>query len=129
MNKIIKEQLNKCNIELPEYTEDTTHLFIIKKSNNTTQNEIVLEKDNYYIIEIARFILYPSDNFTLDSNWNKGIRTKSKYMLVTPIKFIGKMICFDGCGYDLQNNESLDDVYNEYWLPSKGFKIVKKYEF
>ena len=125
MNRIIKEQLNKCRIQL-EYNDDTTQI-IIPKENNVS-NEIYLEKDKYYIIEVAKFILYPSESFTLDTNWNKGIRTKSKYMLVTPIKFVGKMICFDGCGYDLQNSESLDDVYNEYWLPKKGFEILKEYK-
>lgn len=125
MNDIIKKELEKCNFELPYYDDNTISLFIPKQGNKINK-EISLQRDCYYIIKLARYILYPPENFTLDSNWNNGVRPKSEYMIVTPIKFLGKMVQFDACGYDYQNNESLNDVYSGLWLPSKGFEIIEE---
>ena len=47
-------------------------------------------------------------------------------MIVTPIKFVGKMIQFDGCGYDYYNNRNLDDVYNGLWLPQGGIEVIEE---
>lgn len=125
MNDIIKKELEKCNFELPYYDDNTISLFIPKQGNKINK-EISLQRDCYYIIKLARYILYPPENFTLDSNWNNGIHPESEYMIVTPIKFLGKMVQFDACGYDYQNNESLNDVYSGLWLPSKGFEIIEE---
>lgn len=126
MNNIIKKELDKCKNILPEYDENTTHIFIHKQNTDTQNLSISLNLDNYYIIKLARYILYQPENFTLDSNWNNGVHPKSEYMLVTPIKFIGKMVQFDGCGYDYSNNLPLEDVYSGLWLPSKGFEIIER---
>ena len=129
MNKIIKEQLDKCKIKLPEYNDSTTHLIIEKQlSNKEIIQESVkeAERDHYYIIQLQYYIINPPDNFTLSSNWNNGINPTSEYLLGTPIKFVGKMIQWDCCGYDYKNKNPLDDVYNGLWLPSKGFTIVEE---
>ena len=123
INSIIKKELDKCKNILPEYDEDTTYIFIPKQSNNKS---IELNIDRYFIIKLAKYILYPPENFTLDSNWNHGIHPKSEYMIVTPIKFVGKMIQFDGCGYDYYNNRNLDDVYNGLWLPQGGIEVIEE---
>ena len=125
MNPIIKKGLDKCNVVLPEYDDNTTHMFIPKKEISHDNMNIMLELDRYYVIKLERYILFPPDNFNLDSNWNKGVRASSEYMLVTPTKFVGKMTRFDGCGYDNDNNVSLSDTYTDFWLPAKGFKIVE----
>ena len=125
MNDIIKKELEKCNFELPYYDDNTISLFIPKQGNKINK-EISLQRDCYYIIKLARYILYPPENFTLDNNWNNGIHPEYEYMIVTPIKFLGKMVQFDACGYDYQNNESLNDVYSGLWLPSKGFEIIEE---
>lgn len=125
MNNIIKKELAKCKNILPEYDENTTYIFIPRQSTEI-KKEIVLQRDFYYIIRLAKYILYPPENFTLDSNWNHGIHPKSEYMIVTPIKFVGKMIQFDGCGYDYYNNKNLDDVYNGLWLPQGGIEVIEE---
>lgn len=125
MNNIIKEQLKKCSFKLPPYDDSTTSLFIPKQSAEV-KKEITLKRDYYYIIKLARYILYPPENFTLDSNWNNGVHPKSEYMLVTPTKFVGKMIQFDGCGYDYYNDKNLDDVYNGLWLPQGGIEVIEE---
>lgn len=125
MNNIIKKELDKCKKILPEYDENTTYIFIPRQSTEI-KKEIVLQRDFYYIIRLAKYILYPPENFTLDSNWNHGIHPKSEYMIVTPIKFVGKMIQFDGCGYDYYNDKNLDDVYNGLWLPQGGIEVIEE---
>lgn len=123
MNNIIKKELDKCKNILPEYDENTTYIFIPKQGNNKS---IELNIGRYFIIKLAKYILYPPENFTLDSNWNHGIHPKSEYMIVTPIKFVGKMIQFDGCGYDYYNNRNLNDVYNGLWLPQGGIEVIEE---
>lgn len=125
INSIIKKELDKCKNILPEYDENTTYIFIPRQSTEI-KKEIVLQRDFYYIIKLAKYILYPPENFTLDSNWNHGIHPKSEYMIVTPIKFVGKMIQFDGCGYDYYNDKNLDDVYNGLWLPQGGIEVIEE---
>ena len=123
MNKFIEKELDKCKIaNIPEYDKDTTHLIITKKI------PISLESNKYYLIELENYIIHPSDNFTLSTNWNKGIIPKSKYIVGTPINKIGKMICFDCCCYDIDNQCFItEEKYNELWLPEKGFTILKEW--
>ena len=125
INPLIKEQLEKCNIKLPYYDDNTARLIIPKQQVNE-RREISLQIGRYYVIRIAKYILYPPENFTLDSNWNNGIHPQSEYMIATPVKFVGKMVQFDGCGYDFYNRKSLDDVYNGLWLPQSGIKIIEE---
>ena len=126
MNNIIKRELEKCRCNLPQYDDSTTKMFIPKNGGKVESEPIEFKVGENFIIRLAKYILYPPENFTLDSNWNKGVHPKSEYMLVTPIKFVGKMIQFDGCGYDYSNDKALDDLYSGLWLPSKGIEIVEQ---
>ena len=130
MNNIIKQGLQKCTIDLPPWDDDTTELIIKKTTKDEKPKEVELivdiERDKYYIIKLKYYIINPPSNFTLSSNWNKGINPTSEYLLGTPTKFVGKMIQWDACGYDYKNRQSLDDVYSELWLPSKGFDVVER---
>ena len=126
MNNIIKQELEKCKDILPEFDDNTTYILIPKNNNQQENKNIELEIGKYYTIQLAKYILYPPENFTLDSNWNNGIHPQSEYMLVTPIKFVGKMIQVDGCGYDFYNHKTLDDVYNGLWLPRGGIEILEE---
>lgn len=127
MNNTIKLELGKVKTKLPDYDDTTTHIVISKHSTEITNEKIVdLCVGKYYIIKLEKYILYPPENFTLDANWNNGVRPKSEYMMVTPIKFVGKMVQFDGCGYDNSERKALDDIYNGLWLPSKGFTVVRE---
>lgn len=126
MNNIIKQELEKCKDILPEFDDKTTYILIPKGSNYQENKNIELEIGKYYSIRLAKYILYPPENFTLDSNWNNGVHPQSEYMLVTPIKFVGKMIQFDGCGYDFYNDKSLDDVYNGLWLPQGSIEVIEE---
>lgn len=128
IDPIIKKELEKCKVSLPNIDDNTYH-FIVHKRDPIIQEEtkeIELKQDYYYVIKLEYYILHPPDNFTLSSNWNKGINPISEYLLGTPIKFIGKMVQWDCCGYDIKNDLALDDVYSGLWLPLKGFTIIKE---
>ena len=126
MNKYIKEQLLKCKIaQIPDFNDNTTEL-IINCVDSVVHNNIDLEYDHNYIIELERYITNPPDTFTLADNWNKGVIPTSKYLYCSPKQINGKMIQFDAVGYDIDNKIYLSDRYIDLWLPRKGFKIISK---
>ena len=74
MNKIVEDQLKKVKIcKLPEYDENTLELHIPKQSSNI---QCSVEENHCYILQLERYIIDPPPNFTLHSNWNKGIPPK-----------------------------------------------------
>ena len=119
MNKFIEEELKKCKVADIEILSDTE--ILIKQRKKTE-----LQLNNYYIIELENYIIHPNINFTLAENWNKGIIPKSKYLKCMIIQIMGKMIKIDGSGYDIENNNDLNDVYLGLWLPMAGVKIIKQ---
>ena len=128
MNQLIKELLNQCKVaRIPEYT-DSDDVIVIDKiggdSVSLVPHNFLL--DRYYVIRLQRYLIYPPENFNLNTNWNNGINPKSEYMLVTPIRFIGKMIQFDGCGYDWDQKKPLEDAYSGLWLPGKSIEIIQE---
>ena len=118
--KIALEELNKIKPKLEKL--DDYH-YRIKKSE-----PVILEliDGHFYIICLEDYIIKPTDNFTLSSNWNAGVIPKSKYMLVQLMQRVGKMLQFDGIGYDISTGEYNSDVYKGLWLPQGGIQIVKE---
>lgn len=84
------------------------------------------EQNRCYIIKLAPYIVHPSDNFTLASNWNKGIVPKSEYLKCTITQIMGKMLKVDGTGYDFVTGSDLNDSYIGLWLPSAGVEIKEE---
>lgn len=128
MNDFIEELLKKCKVAVvPDFNKNENKILIKSKNkiSNNNQDSLIMNPGCYYIIKLQKYLIYPPDNFTLNVNWNNGINPKSEYMLVTPIKFIGKMTQFDGCGYDISSDKSLDDIYSGLWLPQKSIEIIR----
>ena len=121
MNKFIEEELNKCKTAKVEQISDTEFLISQK-----TVEEIGFQLNNYYIIELENYIINPPDTYTLSSNWNNGVIPKSKHIKAMVTQILGKMIKIDGCGFDVDANSDLNDVYLGLWLPQGGIKILKK---
>lgn len=121
MNKFIEEELNKCKLVDIKFISDTE--ILIKKKESIDK---IIQLNNYYLIELENYILHPNINFTLAENWNKGIIPKSKYLKCMIVQIMGKMIKIDGSGYDIENNNDLNDVYLGLWLPIGGIKIIKQ---
>ena len=70
-------------------------------------------------------LLEPSDNFTLHTNWNKGIVPTDKYMKCIVEQFLGKMIKITGIGYDYENQIDKQTSW-EGWLPTDSITIIKE---
>lgn len=63
MNKFIEQQLKKCQVaKLGNYNSDTKEI-IIKKFE-----QILIQENSYYLIELADYILNPPPNSTLATN-------------------------------------------------------------
>ena len=112
MNKFIEKELNNCKSAVPVKVSETQ--YIIHKLDDLTP-----QVGESYLIELASYITHPSENFTLASNWNKGIVPKSKTLNCVITQIMGKMIKIDGVGEH-------SDSYVGLWLPMGGTKIIKK---
>lgn len=124
MNKIVKQQLSKCRVaNIPEFDDSTTHIFIPKNGKATAPLDFHLH--SYYIIEIADYVLNPSTEFTLATNWNKGTVPPHKHMKVQVSQITGKMIKVTGIGYDITYQKDLPLVW-EGWLPASSARIINK---
>ena len=123
MNPIIKKQLDNCRVaNIPIYTDDAIVINIPKGSQlNVTPYQI----GKYYLVELADYVLNPSDGNTLSSNWNKGTVPKYKYYKCEITKIVGKMICILGCGYDAVNQQDTSDLW-EGWVPQAGIKLLQE---
>jgi len=116
MNKFIEEQLQKCKVaKIETISED--EFFIHKKK----ETDGVIQLNNYYLIELADYIIHPNENFTLAANWNKGVVPKSKLLKAMITQTLGKMIKVDAV-----SDEDENEVYFGLWLPMGGVKVVKK---
>lgn len=123
MNKIVEDQLKKVKIcKLPEYDESTLELHIPKQSSNI---QCSVEENHCYILQLERYIIDPPPNFTLHSNWNKGIPPKHEIVKAEISKIMGKMIKINSVGYDMKNNIDTNDLW-EGWVPLKGIKVLKE---
>lgn len=120
MNKLIFDQLQKCqHCQLPVYDENSTHILIPK---NSLKKELKLEIDHYYQIEIADYIMNPSEGFTLSQNWNGGTVPPHNIMNICVIQIMGKMIKVDGIGFDDLNQSPMTKPWTG-WLPQTAIKI------
>ena len=123
MNKYIKEQLKKVRrAKIPAFDDTTTSLTI----DQLDSLALTIQVDHYYIIELQNYILNPPPNFTLAANWNNGITPKSKYLNCYVKNIMGKMICVDGVGFDLEQSIELTDHYANLWRPEAGVKIMEE---
>jgi hypothetical protein len=122
MNKIIKNQLLKCKVaDIPSFEEDTTYIEIPK--GKRFNKSLSFELNKCYIIEIEDYVLNPSPEFTLSTNWNRGTVPPNKYMKVMVSQIMGKMIKVIGNSYDYNNHTDLNFIW-EGWLPSAAVKLL-----
>ena len=123
MNPVIKRELEKVRAPLPDYDDDTTVITILRKSVEPNINTPTFKQNSCYLIELEDYILKEPPNFTLSSNWNRGIIPKSKFLKVEVCKVMGKMIQVNGSGYNPLDNIDKDDSYIGLWLPAISAKI------
>lgn len=120
MNKHIKDQLNQVKIaRVPEFNEDTTHIFIKK------QTTIKIEEDCCYLIKLNSSITNPTTTSTLASNWNNGSIPSHSYYKVDIQKIMAHMIKVTGVAYDYDNQKDLTDMWCG-WLPLDEIEVISK---
>lgn len=128
MNKIIKNQLSKVRVQLPEYDDNTTEMIIPRQTMMSLpimeHNDFIIGK--FYILQLAKYITNPLPNFDLAEKWNNGVVPSSEYIRcqVTDIK--GKMINVGAIGFDVLSYTDKTDVYSSLWLPKAAITIVKE---
>ena len=114
MNKIIKQQLEKCKIAaIPKFDENTTHLIIPKTS---VANNETLVPGKYYQIQIDEKIF---NDTTLMSNWNNGLFPPETQLNVCVIQILSQMVKLD-CVGEISNKPWMG------WLPMNSIKILKE---
>ena len=123
MNPIIKNQLDKCKVaKLPPYDDNTLALSIPKGSAlNVTPYQV----HKCYLLKIADFILHPSEESTLASNWNGGRIPNSQYYYAEVSQLMAKMVKISGCPYDPITQTTSNDVW-EGWIPQDGLTLLKE---
>lgn len=124
MNNVIKRELEKIKAPLPEYDDNTTLIHIGMKKDP----EPVFYVNKSYLVELQDYIVNEPPNFTLSSNWNKGVVPKSKYMLIHIKEQAGKMLKVLARDYDIKTEECLEGIYFDLWLPLGGVTKIKELE-
>lgn len=120
MNKIVKEQLKKCETaRLPNFDDNTTHLLIKK------YEPISVVANCYYLIEISAGVLNPTANSLLASNWNNGSIPKYNHYKCEINRVVGTMIKVTGLAFDINTNSDINEMWSG-WLPLDGINIIKK---
>ena len=126
MNPVIKRELEKVRIPLPEYDDNTTLITILRKTIEDQVKTFPIVVSNCYLIQLADYVLNEPPNFTLSANWNGGVVPKSKYLKVQITKVMGKMIQVDGSGFDMLTQADTSDAYIGLWLPLASIGVVKE---
>ena len=118
MNKIIKEQLNKCRVAvIPEFGDVTTHI-CIKKVNEILPTN--MKSNHIYLIKVKPSVKV---NTTIASNWNGGKLPKYDYYKVERVGDVGNMVKLNGIAYD--NGDLCTEPFYGY-LPYDGFEIIEE---
>ena len=125
MNPVIQRELEKIRYPL-EYTESTTHLVIPKKEDIFVSDATPLEVGRCYLVKLAPYILNEPADFTLSSNWNKGVVPKSRFMNISVNKIAGKMLNVDASGVNDDGVTANTEVHVDFWLPLGGIQVITK---
>lgn len=124
MNKLIKDQLNKCRVaQIPIITDDTNTIIINKVDSSTVNAQLML--NSCYLIKIADNYIKTDKYKTVTDNWNKGIGLNSNYYKVAITQFLSDMVKVDAVRYNIDTNCDTNDVLFAYWLPVSVIEIIK----
>lgn len=124
MNPVIKRELGKVKVPLPEYDDSTTLITILRASPSAQPKQ--LELQHCYLLELADYLINEPPNFTLSANWNKGIKPKTKHLKIVVTRVMGSMFQLDGCGYDIVSQTDTMDSYIGLWLPLASVGIIEE---
>lgn len=119
MNKLMKAQLSKVSVAcLDNFNEEKQEFFIPRFKQDR------YEVGKCYLVCLDDTLLNVNCNQLLISNWNRGTIPPCKYMKISVIKTLGKMINIDGIGFDVETNKNINKVWNG-WLPIQLLKQIQ----
>lgn len=123
MNPLIKKQLQNCRVaNIPDFDDNTT---VIRIPKGAILNITPYQVGKCYVVELADYILNPTESHTLASNWNKGSSPKYKYYKCEISKTVGKMVCILGYGLDTDTMRETSDLW-EGWVPQSAIKLLQE---
>lgn len=115
--QLVKDQLNKVvYADLSNYDEKTNTYHIPKI------NQIKLQINHSYIIKIKDSLYM---NELLKSNYNQGRTPPYKCYLIDIVSILGKIIKVNGVEYDLEKNQTLNNLWSGY-LSIKDIEIIRE---
>lgn len=120
MNRIIEEQLKKCQVADLSDFDSVTGTYHIKRFK-----QVKLEVDSCYLIRLDKQLLNKETSQVLSSNWNKGTVPPCEYMKIDVSKSMGKMICVNGIGYDYEKKQDLNIIWSG-WLPLQSIEVIER---
>ena len=129
MNKFIKKELEKIRAECTSYDDNTTVIHFYKSRTGAPVSDQEFVVGTKYRISIEDYIIHEPENFTLSTNWNKGVKPVSKILEGTLIRIQGNMLQWNLVGFDDVNQVEKEDRYNELWLPRKSITVLGQYRF
>ena len=110
---------------MSEWDEDTE---VIHFYSTTAIPQVDFQVGKLYRIKLENYILHEPPNFTLSTNWNKGIVPASEILDARVINVQGKMIQVNAVGFDVNTNTQKTDTYSYLWLPKKSVTILGVYK-
>lgn len=117
MNKFIKKELNKVNVALPPWDDNTTTLVIHPGGRKVVVTDEFVVGNNLKL-HLENYLVHPYEGFTLAENWNGGTNPPESVINATIIQIMGKMIKVDCVG-------ETSGTHWIGWLPKKGIKVVE----
>ena len=121
MNKIIRDQLDRCRVAvLPKFEDSATHIYINKVNTILPQNMV---KGHIYLIKISPSI---KNNDTIAFNWNGGKKLIYDYYKVEKIEEVGNMYKLNGIAFDKDTNQDVYKYPFYGYLPKDSFEIVEE---
>jgi len=118
MNKLIREQLNKCRVaRIPIISDTDTDILIEKSSVNELTNTLMLNCS--YLLQFNPDYI-GSERETLCANmWNSGVHLQDTCIKATVTEFRMGMIKIDAVAHNLNTNTDINRVYLAYWVDTK----------
>lgn len=108
-NKIIEQQLNKCEFaDLSTYFKENNTYFIPKYTKP------LYHLNMCYLVQVSKNALTDTKS-VMAINWNKGQIPTAEYLKIYVTNIIGKNIYVDGKEYDYVNKQDLNNMWSG-WL-------------
>lgn len=119
-NEIVNE-LKKCvDVVIPTSAEQEDCIIIPKLK---PLDAYKLQPNKCYILRVNATA---ANNDTLKVNWNKNQELCHEYLKACFSLRLAKMCKFDAIGYDYVNQQDINYIYQDFWLPQESFEIIEE---